>query len=390
MNPKQTNRAALRAHPGKRGFTLLEMLIVIVVITLLIAVLVPTFANVRRTAKETQTRALLQILATGIETFRADATIGGAYPPSASDSPGDGGNTKGAPPNPYNVKNPYIAGAIGRPYMEISGAGLLVWALAGADLLGTPGFRTVRNSPYWSNQTDPDVNTTTRSQSGLYAVDDKTGEPIQKRYAPFVDLSKVRTTRNVNANAGGGAGNPTNGTINFAVEREVEAYNTLSQRPPDRGYPMFLDGFGNPILYWRADPAGFRVADNTGVQAKADTDASKRGIYHFMDNGGLLTTQRGSISLNETPLKLTAERVNLTDPSPLKCTATVPATPSSTTNWTGIEFAQYVRNRDVSAKLSPQNAQGFLLVSPGADGVYGTGDDITNFEHNGGEVVVTP
>lgn len=370
----------------RRGFTLLEMLIVIVVITLLIAVLVPTFAQVRKTAKETQTRALMQILSTGIETFRSDATIGGAYPPSASDTPGDGGTTKGAPPNPYNVKNPYTAGTAARPYMGISGAGLLVWALAGADLLGTPGFRTFRDGSYWSNDTDPTVDTATRSRSGGYAVDGTTGEPIQKRYGPYIDLSKIKVTHNINVNSGSGGG-PTSATVNYAVDNEVEAYKSISQKAPERMYPMFLDGFGNPILYWRADPAGFKAADNAPVGSGAPT-AANRGIYHFMDNGGLLTTQRGSITLSETPLKLTTGQVNMTDPSPLKCTGTVPPTLGSAVVWTDITFAQYIRNRDVTAKLAPQNAQGFLLVSPGADGVYGTGDDITNFSHNGAEVVV--
>lgn len=376
------------ATRGRRGFTLLEMMIVIVVIGLLIAVLVPTFANVRKIAKETASRSLQQILATGVETFRADATIGGQYPPSASDTPGDGGATKGAPPNPYNVKNPYIGGSMGRPYQEITGAGLLVWALVGADLLGPPGFRTFRNSPYWSNQTDPDLNTTTRSQSGAYAQDPVTREPIHPRVAPLIDTSKIRITKNVNA--GGGGGGPTVGGVNFAVENEVQVYKTMNSRAPDRLYPMFLDAFGNPILYWRADPAGFKIADNSPIGSGAPTPQN-RGIYHFMDNGALLTSagDRLGIGVTEQALKLNADRFNDDHPSNLRCKsnaigATIPA------GWADIEFAQYIRNPDVTAKLSPRNAQGFLLVSAGADGIYGTGDDITNFEHNGGELNLGP
>jgi len=37
----------------------------------------------------------------------------------------------------------------------------------------------------------------------------------------------------------------------------------------------------------------------------------------------------------------------------------------------------------VKARLEPARADSYLLISAGADGRYGTADDIANFEHNG-------
>ena len=46
-------------------------------------------------------------------------------------------------------------------------------------------------------------------------------------------------------------------------------------------------------------------------------------------------------------------------------------------------FQHYIWNQDVGAKVYPQRADSYLLVSPGADGLYGTADDIANFDHGG-------
>jgi len=88
---------------------------------LLIGILVPAVNKVRITAKTTATKALIDTLSTGLETFRADQQIGGRYPPSASDDVDD----------PYKVGNPYrqLENNPGDDPMEISGAGLLVWRI---------------------------------------------------------------------------------------------------------------------------------------------------------------------------------------------------------------------------------------------------------------------
>lgn len=355
----------------RRAFTLVEIMVVVVIIGLLVGILVPALSAVRKAARESSSRATLGILQTGLETFRADQTLGGAYPPSASD--GDATTATNNMPK-YQVRNPYSVGS-SRPNMEISGAGLLVWALAGADLLGTPGFKPVRpNSSAWSRDTDAEVNTTDTSKNGLYALDETTLQPLRPRVGPFVDLSKIRTSTR---SGPVGAVN-----VNFAIDAEVKAFKDLGQQAPQRQYPMFLDGFGHPILYWRADPAGILAVDN-----QPPTDPKKRGIYHFLDNGPLLANSSDlNFTTAQTPLRLNAD--DRSTPSNLRMKDAELADGKVPTDFDDIEFAQFIRNRDVTAKLQPHNAQGFLLITPGADGVYGTGDDIANFDHSGGEIKI--
>ena len=77
----------LRRNMKRDGFTLIEMLVVVAIIALLVGILLPSFGAVRTSAKKAQTLAQFNSLATGLELFRKEQTIGGSLPPSASDHP---------------------------------------------------------------------------------------------------------------------------------------------------------------------------------------------------------------------------------------------------------------------------------------------------------------
>ena len=120
---------------------------------LLIAVLIPAIGSVRRRAREASTSSTIATLAVGLESFKSDMQCGGEYPPSASDVV----QTFGRSGLTYRVQNPYAppSDPPTLPNMPMSGAGLLYWALLGADGLGTPGFSAIRSSsPYWGAGTD--------------------------------------------------------------------------------------------------------------------------------------------------------------------------------------------------------------------------------------------
>lgn len=366
MRPGTHTKDTRRTAAG--GFSLVELLTVIAIIVLLIGILVPAVNQVRKSAKVRATSATLSSISTGIETFRADRQLGGAYPPSASDLAESGELV-------YEVWSPYtnLPGAPIRE-MEISGAGLLVWALAGADLLGCPGFRTFRDdSDYWAEDTDDRENGL--SDSGAHALDEDTLEPVHTRVGPFVDLTKVTVTKwNANAQTVDGAGS-------FELSAEYEAAEALGEQPERREYPMFLDGFGGPILYWRADPAGARIADRSPTDD--DADDQYRGIYHFRDNDDLVVSL--DLDSSKHPLRLTASgmahRLAFDYPAPIN-----PEDDLDPDN-TDQNFAAYIRNRDIGARVTPQRPDSYLLISAGVDGVFGTADDITNFDHNGAELL---
>lgn len=358
------------------GFTLVELLTVIAIIGLLIGILVPSLNAVRKSARNTSTRAIHGTLGTAISTFQADQKVGGSLPPSMSDADG----TTAGSPKGWQVANPYknqgVAGDQGNN-IRIAGAGLLVWALAGADMQGTPGFRPFRSaSALWSMDTD---DTNTVNNEGAYALDPNTKSPKFARSGPYVDMSKVKVTGLVKKG----------GAASFDIPAEVEAREQSGQAAAVRKYPMFLDGHGFPILYYRADAAGVKVADVAKKGGNPQPPIGDlRGIYHYNDNDALLgTPEPPSLSgggpdptLILRPTKLATNKIHKLPFEPLANNANPQANPDPS-----LGFIQYIRNKGVSAKFSPYNADSYLLISPGEDGRYGTADDIANFEHNGAE-----
>ncbi len=343
------------ADERQRGFTLVELLVVIVVIAILIGLLVPAVSAVQRSAKNAATKAALMSIGTGLESFKGEEKIGGSYPPSFTDR------------SDKYVESPYDqldGGPTGN--IHVAGAGLLVWALAGADLLGTPGFPKPGNVSEWGQASGNDFNSGTPSQSDAYALypdgHEKANQPVHPRRGPYVDLGSVEVTRYEGA------------TVGFAVPKELEVVGSALG---PRQYPMFLDGFGYPILYWRADPAGRSMAD-----AFRQTGAA-RGTYHWEDNAQLVfnaslpgTTPPANIT--QQPLML--NKAGLGHVMNFDGGSYTPASPPPLGT-----FQRYIMNEKTQARLEPHRSDSYLLVSPGADGRYGTPDDITNFEHHGAE-----
>ena len=356
-------------RPAPRAFSLVELLTVIAIMVLLIAILVPAVNTVRITAREKTTLSTIGSLGTALETFRADQQVGGIYPPSAPDHM-DGTQLT------YSMRSPYqgLDGYSARYIRPAAGAGLLVWALAGADMLGTPGFRTFQDgSQYWADDTFA-----TENGEGAYSLSSDTREPLRSRVAPFVDLSKIEVTKwNSELQVTGGNGS-------FELPIETEAADSLgidAGMRERRLFPMFVDSFGGPMLYWRADPAGRMVADNSPTDSEVSgTNRNLRGIYHFRDNASLVDPTAD----NAAVLRLTASNKK----HRLAFEYAAPVVPSDIQlNQPGTyNFAAYIRNKATEAKVTPARADSFLLISAGADGIFGTGDDIANFDHNGAEL----
>jgi prepilin-type N-terminal cleavage/methylation domain-containing protein len=321
----------------RRAFTLVELMVTIGIIGLLVAILIPAVAAARKSAKVASTRGTIAAIETGLETFKANAQIGGAYPPSLPDN---------FTSTSEFVRSPHIGGKWNQLF-EVSGANFLAWALVGADQLGTPGFYDTGVNQRWSDDTGKLIN---GGENGLYTLN-ADGTPAFSRYGPYVEPSKVKIT-------------PVD-TNGYIVPSALDAAVRLQSL-------CFLDSFDQPILYYRAT-RNLPTPWTDGWRAGVDTP----GIYNLADNAritGNKSSEAGidmgkGVQANGKAHPIAELRVtssgNPIDPVQDKGT-----------------FAHTIWNPGVTATLRPHNADSFIVLTPGPDGLYGTADDIGNFPAN--------
>ncbi len=111
---------------------------------------------------------------------------------------------------------------------------------------------------------------------------------------------------------------------------------------------------GMPILYFKADTS---KAGHTAEFSTADP-GSRTNVYEYTDNGSILRLgdpKAGVLDSNYHPMY---------QPSPEFPTI----------------FYENTWNENFTEPRRPYRAESFILLSAGADGLYGTVDDIYNFE----------
>ena len=321
--------------PARHAFTLVELMVVIGIITLLISIAVPAIKKARDAAKFASTSATIRVLEVGLNSFRAEGQLGGEYPPSVR-------TTAVSPHDNSDV--------------TVHGANLLVWAMAGADLLGTPGFRDL------SGTTDPfggwidDTGT-----GGLYQLD-ANGRP-GSRFGPYVDIDKMK----------------------FSDAVGSDAFRLPAGKTDPLEYLFFLDAFDQPILYYKANIGAIWSVDagndDNGSNYQIDASSglySPTAVYNLLDNleitgysndSGTLVTEGIDFGAGQHPISRLG---NYKDGS-------APDFPDADDIGT---FAYTMYNPNVTATCRPHNVDTFTLLSAGVDGLFGTADDVANFEVN--------
>jgi prepilin-type N-terminal cleavage/methylation domain-containing protein len=289
-----------------RGFTLVELLTVLAIITMLVGLLVPSLNMVRRIAKETKQKAQLASVEGALTTFRNDY---GDYPPSDAWD--------------YVLDEPL-------PYC---GAQKLAEALLGWDLMGFHPRSTWTADGGGPPVYDPPK---TRDVDG-----DGIADTLYERRGRYLELEAANAFR-----LGGPEGLFTNlGPLEPATFVLCDVFGGVKRiRMGGKTYKA-----GSPILYYRA---------KTSSRALDGATAASERIYDHHDNLDIIgAADWADDNILNHPLREMAFFYGTAGPPPI---------------------LGYIQDPKVATPW-PYRPDSYLLITAGADGIYGTGDDICNF-----------
>ncbi len=351
MTPRPCGRRA------RRGFTLVEIMIVVVIIGVLVGLTIKVIPRVRRAVDSTQTQAQMAAIATAIQAYYGDfraypgpipnSELGGAFyatPPTTYSVTSLGATTAGSPttytPNGFDASH-------------VTGAENLVLGLLGALEYDSANGAIAYNP----NDLFPDG--TTAAPKGPLVLN----RTAPKRYEPYLqvktgDLSPVG--------------------VSFTDQAGHAATDSV--------IPEFIDKFSQPlpIMYMRAN------VGTKGVVTKAGVDENAKVVTYQYDLAQILgyTTTQIGLLLNKSD----TNHVNL-DHHGLQAITPNGATPVADTVSadyapSGANALVYLKDPSAptvmpdgstptsNATISPRQKDAFILISAGPDRVYGTADDI--------------
>jgi prepilin-type N-terminal cleavage/methylation domain-containing protein len=309
----------------KRGFTIIELLTVMSIIIILISILVPALNRVRIYAKVVTQKGQFFEISKGLEMYRNDHrdTLPDSGPADTSATP---------------------------PTVGYCGAMKLCEAMLGQDGMG---FHP--SSRFWADGTWQDPNLTIVD---LYPLDlctqiDPTPHLSNLREREkYLEREHFKATRlqdlyqwSIGAPLGVSYGPPFDPAATF----NAGYHNAVICDVFLRGYSRCIgregEKLGMPVLYYKANPSKLSH-DPNGWNTNTDN------IYNFDDNYAI------------TALGCSWETTYVTD-HPM---FTNPGL-----------FYKAITNERITTMPKPHNEDGYILMSAGYDGLYGTRDDVFNF-----------
>lgn len=308
-----------RRKQKRGGFTLIELLVVVAIISMLIAILSVGTRKVKIISKGLQQKSEFHAMEVGLELFSSDFN---GYPESSVREDG---------------------------VDSVTGAQHLAEALLGRDNRGfdpQTGWFPKHDATF--KEPDPPADLYTDTDASLARRKGPYSEVKYGKVAMVLDLWTDRTPSNIYAPL----------LTATLVERSPMITDVFNRNDTVSGRA------GMPILYFKADSTKrFRVDSSRQTVTNPTEAYYKDWIYNFDDNLPVLqlswlrdTTQNGA-------------DVHYKDPD------------DTSKNQAQVFYEQITQQGDASRNFyTPYNASTFILLSAGWDGVYGTKDDIVNFD----------
>lgn len=325
-------------HP-QRGFTLIEVLTVIAIISLLIGVLVPAVSAARNQAKKASTQSMIESLAKGCEMFHRDFE---RYPRSSGY-------------NPFEPSTPTSG-------IALSGAQWLILELAGADLKGYVASDKYR---YPSRVDGAPILSPSDADWREYYNPNFTAFEF-RRYGPYVQLEGKM------AQSPGYYKDNTSPTQSLPEVLDPAKAAAGTSDWNNGRLPFAVDAFGFPVLYY--------VANEQAVLPFSDPDDvppgggdPRPGRYTQWDNTPFTGSDYGDIAGID---------VGGGTSHPLRWLGWESGTPTAIARQDSFAGSVYDRALHTqNQKVWPHRPDTFLFISAGKDALYGTSDDVANFEN---------
>ncbi|MCK5641940.1 MAG: hypothetical protein KAJ19_14145, partial [Gammaproteobacteria bacterium] len=308
------------------GWSLIELLTAISIIVLIVSILVPGLSKMRHIAKDVRQKSYFHSIEVSIELYRKDYD---EYPESAIKAGGGG---------------------------RICGAQHLAEALVGRDGKG-----------YEPSQFDP---WDWRAPGDGVAVNlyTSTPESLNRRKSPYIESGNIETHELRELYGAGNCAPLEESDDNFRAPVFTDVYMREIILLDDN----IKAKYGSPILYYRAnvDSKWFRSDDNPDGYNTDWINESlyPNWIYNYNDNADLINLGPvGDVAVNVHRYK----NVSGTERQDFFYEKLTDAKASADTDDDGIP----------DDKFKPYNVSTYILISAGLDGIFGTKDDITNFNY---------
>jgi len=167
----------------------------------------------------------------------------------------------------------------------------------------------------------------------------------------------------------------------FARDDDASKFNVSTTATSDfvpTGRPVVYDeSFGTPVLYYRANPRA--------KEPFANSQDGQTAIYWQRDNY-LITGATSGVAKLGWDFANTGQRHQLASFAGSAYNGVDPATAHDFETGFTNSFVHYLHSRTAHQavdRLKPVNPETFVLIAAGRDGLFGTGDDITNFSGGG-------